>query len=177
MKYELPKPFLVWIILKGLPSSFDYFTSRKYEELAKDIDKLDISKLLFELISEEARINSNIESGANKATKYRNNKLPYCKHCDKQGHLESKCFIKYPELRNKSKDTIKDKNSDNKTSNSNKGNKDQNKKSESPKVIMNTLDSNKDSLNKAKSVVNKTLDSNSIILDLGTIEHYTPNKQ
>src|SRR6266536_5213953 len=123
MKYELPKPFLVWIILKGLPSSFDYFTLCKYEELAKDIDKLDISKLLSELISKEAQINSNIELGANKATKYRNNKLPYYKHYNKQGHLESKYFIKYPELRNKSKDTIKDKNIDNKTNNSNKSNK------------------------------------------------------
>src|SRR6266536_1351431 len=95
MKYELPKPFLVWIILKGLPSSFDYFTSRKYEELAKDIDKLDISKLLSELISEEDRINSNIESGANKATKYKNNKLPYCKHYNKQGHLVFGGYIEY----------------------------------------------------------------------------------
>src|SRR6202035_4537666 len=67
MKYELPKPFLVWIILKGLPSSFEYFTSRKYEELAKDINNLDIPRFLSELISEEARINSNIELEANKS--------------------------------------------------------------------------------------------------------------
>src|SRR6202035_553096 len=106
MKYELPKPFLVWIILKGLPSSFEYFTLRKYEELAKDINNLDIPRFLSELISEEACINCNIE-----------------------GHLESKCFNKYLELRNKSKNTI-DNNSKNQTSNSNKSNKNQDKKSE-----------------------------------------------
>ena len=90
MKYELPKPFLAWTILRGLPSSFEYFTSRKYEELAKDINNLDISRLLSELISEEARMNSSIELEANKATK---NKVPYYKHYNKKGYLESKYFI------------------------------------------------------------------------------------
>ena len=76
-----------------------------------------MSRLLSELISEEARINSSIELEANKATK---NKVPYCKHYNKKGHLESKCFIKYLELRNKSKNTT-DNSSNNKTSNLNKG--------------------------------------------------------
>ncbi len=110
MKYKLLKPFLVQIILKGLPSNFNYFTLYKYEELTKDIDKLDILKLLSKLISKEARINSNIELRTNKTTKYKNNKLPYYKYYNKQDHLESKYSIKYPKLYNKSKDTIKDKN-------------------------------------------------------------------
>ena len=182
MKYELPKPFLVWIILKGLPSSFEYFTLRKYEELAKDINNLDIPRFLSELISEEARINSNIELEANKATKYynKNNKVPYCKHCNKKGHLESKCFNKYLELRNKSKNTI-DNNSKNQTSNSNKSNKNQDKKSE--KGIMSALNIDYNYMNKAKNIVKDYSNSNSnnivnkIILDSGATEHYTPNKQ
>ena len=56
LKNAIPKPFLAWIIFKGLSSQFDSFISRKYEELAKDLDNIDISKLVADLISEEARL-------------------------------------------------------------------------------------------------------------------------
>ena len=46
LKNAIPKPFLAWIIFKGLLSQFDSFISRKYEELAKDLDNIDISKLV-----------------------------------------------------------------------------------------------------------------------------------
>ena len=104
LKNAIPKPFLAWIIFKGLPSQFDSFISRKYEELAKDLDNIDISKLVADLISEEARLNSSLE-----ANKTSINKGSFYRHYKKKGHIESRCFTKYPELRPNSKDKPKNK--------------------------------------------------------------------
>ena len=65
----MPKAITVWLILKGLPSSYNNYASRKYEELIEDLAAIDISKLITDLISEEGRINSNINLEANKAFK------------------------------------------------------------------------------------------------------------
>ena len=69
LNQELPKPIIAWLLLKGLPSSFDSFSSRKYEDLAKDLTKIDLDQLITDIISEEGRINSNIALEANKASK------------------------------------------------------------------------------------------------------------
>ncbi|KAE9368407.1 hypothetical protein N431DRAFT_493871 [Stipitochalara longipes BDJ] len=37
MGQSIPKPIMAWLILKGLPSSYDNYTSRKYKELASII--------------------------------------------------------------------------------------------------------------------------------------------
>ena len=37
LKNELLKPLLAWVLFKGLPSSFDSFVSRKYEEIVEYI--------------------------------------------------------------------------------------------------------------------------------------------
>ena len=92
----MPKPIIASLIFKGLPSSFDAIASRKYEELAKNIANIDISKLILELISEEARMSTSADLEANKATKP--NKGFY-KHYKKKGHIEARCFIKYPKLK------------------------------------------------------------------------------
>jgi len=155
LNYEVPKPFLTWLIFKGLPSSFDSFVSRKYEELAKDLSNIDISKLIADLISEEARMNATIELEANKGIK---TKGPYCKHCNKAGHLESKCYTKYPEL--------KPKKSRNNKNNPEKEAKDESTKKESSKVIMSAFD----------TIINYKGSSTKLILDSGATEHYTPNK-
>jgi len=121
----LPKPIIASLIFKGLPSSFDAIASRKYEELAKNIANIDISKLIFELISEEAKMSTSADLEANKATKPNKG---FCKYCKKKGHIEARCFIKYPELKNNkpsNKNNKKDKKGDNK-----------NKKNESSKAIM-----------------------------------------
>ena len=154
--YAIPDPLLACLVFKGLPSSFDNFASRKYEELAKNIANINIPKLISELISEEARMTSNIGGEANKASKSR----PICRHCNKTGHLESNCFIKHPEL-------INDFNSNkNKKGKFNKNNKKENKeiKTESSKAIMMAVDS---------SNIN---DNKKFILDSGATEHYTPYK-
>lgn len=168
--YELPKIFIVCTIFKGLPSSFDSFASRKYEEISSDLKDLNLAKLIAELISEEARMNSNLE--ANKVSKKNNQNKPFCKHCNKRGHLESKCYIKFPELKDTSKDTSNDnKSKSNKTKNKDKNKKDQETKSESNKVIMTVVND----LNTSyyASNINNT---NKIILDSGASEHFTPNK-
>ena len=41
--HALPKPFIVILLFKGLSSSFDSFSSRKYEEIAKNIKDINIS--------------------------------------------------------------------------------------------------------------------------------------
>jgi len=92
----IPDPIIVWLVLKGLPGSYDNYASRKYEELTDSLKAINIGKLITDLISEEGRLTSNLE--ANKAS-FSNNQS-YCKHCNKKGHIEDKCFIKYPELRN-----------------------------------------------------------------------------
>ena len=147
--YELPKPIIASLIFKGLPSSFDAIASRKYEELAKNIANIDISKLISDLISKEARM-SNIDLQATQATKPNR---AFCKHCNKKGHIEPKCFIKYPELKTKSKPS-KDKRRFN--------NKD---KTESSKAIMSVF-----------SAINGS-SNYKLILDSGATEHYTPIKE
>ena len=153
--YELPKPIIASLIFKGLPSSFDAIASRKYEELAKDIANIDISKLISELISEEARMSTSIELEANKAITPNRS---FCKYCNKKGHIEPKCYIKYPELK---KTRFNKSNKKDKTS----SNKETSKKSESSKVIMSAFSSIKGSSNY------------DFILDSGATEHYTPIKE
>ena len=58
MGKELDAAYLAWLIFKGLPSNFDAFASRKFEEIGKNLDTLDIPQLISELISEEARMQS-----------------------------------------------------------------------------------------------------------------------
>jgi hypothetical protein len=173
MKNEVPKPILAWLIIKGLSSSFDPFISRKYEDLGRDLKSgnMDISKLISDLIAEEARLKSNIDYEANKVSNsYKNkNKKPFCKNCKRSGHLEDKCWEKYPELRNNSKNKDKDKKS-NKTEKSNK--------SSESKVVMTTLKT-KPKLDVILATLNKSFNKdnpNKIILDSGASEHYTPNR-
>ncbi|TVY47172.1 hypothetical protein LCER1_G008729, partial [Lachnellula cervina] len=96
LDYELPKPFIAILLFKGLSSSFDAFSSRKYEEVTKNIKNIDITKLISDIISEEARLKSDTISSANKTT---SNKIPLCRHCGKRGYIEPKCWNKYPKLR------------------------------------------------------------------------------
>ena len=145
----MPKPIIASLIFKGLPSSFDAIASRKYKELVKDIANIDISKLISELISEEARISNNIDLEANKAIK---SNISFYKYYNKKGHIEARCFIKYPELK---KANFKPK-KDNKSPN-NKA-----KKNESSKAIMSAF-----------AVINKKANYK-LILDSGASEHYTP---
>ncbi len=84
-------------MLRGLPSSFESFSSRKFEDLSKVLkdpnltSRLDINELILDIISEESRIKAS-DLEANKIsskykTKHKNSK--YCTYCNKQGHLES----------------------------------------------------------------------------------------
>ena len=151
--YELPKPIIASLIFKGLPSSFNAIVSRKYEELAKNIANIDISKLISELISKEARMTSNTDLEANKASKPN---ISFCKYYNKKGHIEPKYFIKYPEL----KKTSNNKSNKNKKSPNNKD-----KKNESSKAIMSAF-----------AIINKEANYK-LILDSGVLEHYTPIKE
>ena len=107
----MPKAITAWLILKGLLSSYNNYASRKYKELIEDLVAINISKLITNLISEEGRFNSNINLEANKAFK---NNQSYCKHYNKKGHIEDKCFIKYPKLKNNNSLNSNNKSKDNK---------------------------------------------------------------
>jgi hypothetical protein len=174
LKYEVPKPFLAWLLLKGLPSSFDSLISRKYEELAKDINNININKLISDLISEEARFSGDLE--ANRASNQP--KGSYCTHCNKKNHIESRCFIKHPKLKEKFRKSNKKKSGNNNKTSDNDDKKEQSSKS--VMAVLNTsLSSLDESLNSSKdpdviSAYNST--STKIILDSGATEHYTPYK-
>jgi hypothetical protein len=88
-------------LLRGLPSSFKSFSSRKFEDLSKALkdpnltSRLDINELILDIISKESRIKAS-DLEANKIsskykTKYKNSK--YYTYCNKQGHLESQYYI------------------------------------------------------------------------------------
>ena len=108
------KANIAWQILKGLPSSYDAFISRKYAEISEIITKkgdIDLNKLIAELISEENRIQSFIKEEdkayISKSQNKLNKGIKYCKHCHKTGHIEEKCWLKYPELKPKAKNAKK----------------------------------------------------------------------
>ena len=173
----IPNALLVHIIFKGLPSAFEALISRKYEEIGRDLNIIDINKLISELIAEEARINNSIDLEANKALKFNsNNKTPFCTYYKRKGHLEAKCFIKYPELKtinkNKSNSTY---NSHSKFKNKNNSKlKDRPTKDTPTELIMTTI---RDSLNSNYiNAIKEDRPELNIILDSGATEHYTPNK-
>ncbi|TVY38198.1 Copia protein [Lachnellula cervina] len=180
--YKLPKPFIAILLFKGLSSSFDAFSSRKYEEVTKNIKNIDITKLISDIISEEARLKSDTISSANKTT---SNKNPLCRHYGKRGHIEPKCWDKYPELRTElPRQNKKPRSNNNSTS----------EKTESTKAVMMTLASH-GPISQQTSIVysglsdqetslvyNRLNDQESkfhktqLILDSGASEHYTFNK-
>ncbi|KAH6715185.1 hypothetical protein BKA61DRAFT_722015 [Leptodontidium sp. MPI-SDFR-AT-0119] len=97
---EIPKPVIASLILKGLPSSFDAFSSRKYEKMSGDLKNIDIDGLINDLISEEARIGANADLNANKASKGgKSNNRKYCNKCRVTGHITSTCWVLHPELK------------------------------------------------------------------------------
>ncbi|TVY51036.1 hypothetical protein LCER1_G008631 [Lachnellula cervina] len=88
LDYKLLKPFIAILLFKGLSSSFNAFSSRKYKEVTKNIKNIDITKLISDIISKEARLKSNTISLANKTT---SNKNPLYKHYSKRDYIEPKC--------------------------------------------------------------------------------------
>ena len=104
----MPRPFLAWLLFKGLFSSFNSFFSRKYKELAKDIKDINIFKLISDLILKESKINFNINLKANKVNSNKNNFYKYYK---KKGYIKSNYYKKYLKLKPKpsSKKSKKDK--------------------------------------------------------------------
>jgi hypothetical protein len=100
--HSLPEPFIAILLFKGLFSSFNLFSSRKYKEIAnklrfnKTSDKraegapfINILKLIADIISEESRFSTNKDFIANKASKNKNKLI--CKNCKKEGYIIDKC--------------------------------------------------------------------------------------
>jgi hypothetical protein len=87
-------------LLKGLPSSFESFSSRKFKELSKTLkdpnlaSNLNIDKFISDIISKESRIKaSDLEANrisSKYKTKQKNSK--HCTYCNKEGHLENQCY-------------------------------------------------------------------------------------
>jgi mannose/fructose/N-acetylgalactosamine-specific phosphotransferase system component IID len=105
---------------------------------------------------------SNTDLEANKA--FKPNK-GFCKHYNKKGHIELKCFIKYPKLRKLYNKNNKNKDKRNKDNSESFNNKDM--KNESSKVIISALISNT-----IKGDLNYKL-----VLNSGATEHYTTIKE
>ncbi|KAF4615563.1 hypothetical protein G7Y89_g15302 [Cudoniella acicularis] len=167
--HKVSDVFILVTIYNSLPSSFDAFTSRKYEEVGNKLDNINLEKLVSDLIAEEARMNSkdsNLE--ANKASI---NSKPICTHCNKTGHLKNKCWVLHPELKkDASKGTSKDNNKKNKNK-KDKETKEEDKSTSSPRVIMSAS-----LINTSYSSSTSSLESNKLVLDSGASEHFSPNK-
>ncbi len=87
-------------MLKGLPSSFKSFSSRKYKELSKTLkdpylsSNLNINEFILDIISEESRIKT-INLEANKTSSRYKTKQKNSKHYtyyNKKGYLENQCY-------------------------------------------------------------------------------------
>jgi len=142
------------------------------------------------------RINSTPNLEANKAykgPKSKGGKQAYCKHCKSKGHLEEKCWQKYPELRpyNAKKDT-----KPNKAKGKQQGTNSKQQGTDKGLMLAFTLSkslkltklSNLSLKSKMKSDLSTKLENlpnlglaiskpnNKIIIDLGTSKHYLLNK-
>ena len=169
LEYKVPILFLAWLLFKGLPSSFNSFNSCKYKELAADLSKINISKLITNLILEEARMNTSQSLEANWAA--RTNKDSFYSHYKKKGYLESRCYKKYPELKpNKGSNSKSNKDKDKEDSNPDTNST----KSESTKVIMSILANNTEDSSSTSYLSNDF--RNKLVLDTGATKYYTPNK-
>ena len=142
LNYEVPKPFLVWLLFKGLPSSFDSFSSHKYKAITKDLDNIDISKLISDLILEESRIDASIGLEAYKAGLSNNS---FCTYCSRKGHIETKCYTKYPELKPSRRSNRKSTKGDSKDSKADHNKDEDNTNTKSNSVIISIVQ-NKDYL-------------------------------
>jgi transposase InsO family protein len=171
--HPLPEPFIAILLFKGLSSSFDSFSSCKYEEITNELKNnktqkdhkgplINISKLISDIISEESRISTNEDSQANKASP--NN--PFCTYCKRKTHIRDKCWILYPELRPDQPN--------NQGSSKKKKSKQQKSKDESSKALMSAL-ANSAQKHKANS---QDVDyiKPELLLDSGASEHYTFNR-
>jgi hypothetical protein len=96
-------------------------------------------------------MSNNLQLGANKAIK--SNKSS-CTHCNKDGHIKARCFLKYPKLK---KDNY------NKFKSFKKKDKKVHKKTESSKAVM--------------SAFTKGNSNYKLILDSSVTEHYSPVKE
>ena len=146
------------LLFKGLLSSFNSFASKKYKELAKDIANINISRLISDLILEEARMTSNIDLEANKA-----NSNPIYRYYKKSRHLKANCYKKHPKLRPNNPKRNKDKSNKDESNKSNKA--EEEIKTESSKAIIGAFSTLRDP------------NQNRLVLDSGAIKHYTPKKE
>jgi hypothetical protein len=162
LKEAPTKANIAWNIFKGLLSSFNAFSFRKYEELGRDLKNIDINKLVSKLIAEDARMKAylNKDKANSIAKNSRNNRKPtkFCKFYKKSGHIKESCFKKYLELAPK-----RASNSDNKHSIKKEQ---QTSKNDENKGFRSTL------LYSNKSINKKT----SFIIDSRAFKHYIPYK-
>ena len=139
-----------------------------------------ISKLVADLISEEARLNYRLE--ANKTSL---NKGSFCCCYREKGYIKSRCFAKYPELRpnSKSKDS-RNKDSKNKDKTNGKPTTTSTTSSSKPPLVIMSASTDSDhfdlehsnSSNDDSVNLSTLLNKYKLVLDSGAIEHFTPNK-
>jgi hypothetical protein len=171
LDYSIPKLLLIYILFKGLPSSFETFVSRKYKELAKDIKNINITQLINDIINEETRFSTSVETlgNTNKISKLFNT---FCSHCKLKGYLIDICFKLHPELKPKKAKKSGKKSKDNNKGKSNNKNKKKDKKKDkkdSTRIIMivSTINNNNIKIQDIKS---------KMVLDSSASEYYIHDK-
>ncbi|CZT13730.1 uncharacterized protein RCO7_11428 [Rhynchosporium graminicola] len=157
LKYKILKPILASLIFKGLPSSFNSFASRKYEEISNNLSSIDIEGLIRDLISEEARINTSTDLQANKAFKGKNSKgSKKYSYYNKTNYIEANYYIKHPEL-------IPNKSTNNKKKSKGKSAKEL--KEESTKALISSFSSSSTSSSSTADQAYATIYNYRIVLD------------
>jgi hypothetical protein len=115
--YEIPKPYIILILFKGLFSSYNSFYFKKYKNISRNIKNININKFILDIINESIKLGFNISGLVNKLN---NNKFKYYIYYknnsyNSKDHLEKICYYKY--LNNKNKKSKFIKNNDNKYKN------------------------------------------------------------
>ena len=106
---KLPEKFIAALVLNNLSQDYEY-TVAIITQTIRSNDSINLDQIFSQLIDESKRIkavkkpsntvpsnasNKDIEMSLNTSN---NTKSP-CRHCNKKGHSENKCWIKYPHLK------------------------------------------------------------------------------
>ena len=109
MNVEISESEMAMALLNGLPEEYNALISA-LDAIDEDESKLNFEFVKSRIIQEEQRINMRTKSAQDKAETAAllskrlgelgrpSRRRPYCNHCKRPGHLESKCWIKFPHL-------------------------------------------------------------------------------
>ncbi len=114
MNVDIPQSEMAMALLNGLPQEYNALISA-LDAVDDDDTELDWEFVKSRIMQEEQRINMRTQSALKKSEtsglvskqlssnhcsncSSSHRSRPHCTHCNKDGHLENKCWVKYPQL-------------------------------------------------------------------------------